>query len=300
MKLAVGLMFSPGYSAPPQFWLGNTGGTSPEGAFPVVLRAMQLAQTRLITSYKFPTDTARNEICRAVLDSDEDYLLFLDADMVHPADLFERLVAHEKPVVTARYHLKKPPYNPVLYVKHRVLDGPHAYAPVHFARGLIEIERGGAGALLIRRDVIEAIARQDGARWREYHSSRAYEAQPDWIRESYLPTVPVVQWFRYQYGPEAPVDLSVSEDFWFYRRARELGFSTWADWDVECGHIHYTCVDSSHYDTSLDRQAVTAMQRGGKDWETWRSHAVVMGYPEGMLMPNGDRIPAYELVAGER
>jgi hypothetical protein len=280
VKLAIGLCLSPNYAPPAEFWMGAPESPSAEGAVALVQRlasgranavlADKLTGYRIVTSRQFPTDVARNEICKSVLDGDEDYLLFLDCDMTHPADLFERLVAHQKPVITARYHGKKDPWNPILYVKHRVLDGPHAYTPVHFGRGVFEIERCGAGALLIRRDVLDAIYRAHGHNW-----------------------------FRYQRKPEPPYDYGVSEDFWFCKVARELGYSVWADWDTVCGHIGFHCERGQAFDVSLNRQTEAAMAAGGDTWETFAAHAVVAGAPK-MVFPNGEEIGAYIITEGER
>jgi hypothetical protein len=280
VKLAIGLCLSPHYAPPAEFWMGAPEAPAPEGAVALIQRlasgqankalAEPVTGYRIITSRQFPTDIARNEICAAVLAGDEDYLLFLDADMTHPADLFERLVAHDKPVITARYHGKKHPWNPILYVKHRVLDGPHAYTPVHFGRGVFEIERCGAGALLIRRDVLAAI----------------YEAHGH-------------NWFRYQRKPEPPYDYGVSEDFWFCQVAREAGFSLWADWDVVCGHIGFHCERGAAFDMTLTQQTQDALRAGGDEWAKFKAHAVVAGAPA-LVFPNGDQVDEYTVTAGER
>jgi hypothetical protein len=283
MRLAIGLLLSPGYSPPAEFWLGRADRTGdPEGLLALTQRIqtgvanlslpdhLKITGYRQITSRKFPTDVARNEVCQAVLDGDEDYLLFLDCDMVHPGTLVETLLMAEKPVITARYHLKKPPFAAVCYVKHRTLEGPHRYASIHFGQGIFEIERGGAGALLIRRDVLQAIHDKVGPNW-----------------------------FRYQRGPEAPHDFSVSEDFWFWQQAREAGFKCFVDWDCECQHLTQMAVDSS-WNTPFLHKQVSAYT----DPET-RAHVlantIVCGYPEGMFLGDNDaHVPQYVVTEGER
>src|SRR5689334_15695315 len=116
MRLAIGLLVSSGYRCETDFLFGRPD-TSGEGLFALVAhvnsgaanralpKGRQITGVRTIISRKFPTDVARNEVCGHVLAGDEDYLLFLDADMVHPADLVERLLLADKPVITARYHL---------------------------------------------------------------------------------------------------------------------------------------------------------------------------------------------------
>lgn len=166
----------------------------------------------------FPIDFARNRGCRLFLDkADSDYLLFLDADMTHPPDLPNILVSHGVDVVTGRYTVKKPPFFSVAMRK--VGDGPTDYqaieklVPLSAIGGLMPIDAGGAGALLVSRRALEAI--------------RAVRGADDW--------------FRYQDGPDGL--RSRSEDMWFYEGCREAGFQPYLDADARCQHIAQLAVD---------------------------------------------------------
>jgi len=289
MRLALGIIVSSGFRCDTDFLFGRGGihdglqQAPAEGLFALATRVnsgeanrhlpdhLQLSAVRTIISRKFPTDVARNEICAAVLGSNEDYLLFLDADMVHPADMVERLLAADKPVITARYHLKKPPFAAIAYVKHRTQDGPHRYASIHFAKGVIEIERGGAGALLIRRDVLQKIYDKIGHNW-----------------------------FRYQRGPEPPYDFTVSEDFWFFQQAREAGFKCYCDWDCECPHIGPQAIDKTWNDPFLHKQVSQYTDPAMLDMI--KNNTIVLGYPGGMVLDEDEQvhIPEYAITAGER
>lgn len=291
MRIALGIICSSGFRCDTDFIFGRGGlhdglrQAPAEGLFALVGRVnsgdsnrylpegRQISALRTIISRKFPTDVARNEICAAVLGSDEDYLLFLDADMVHPADLLERLLRADKPVITARYHLKKPPFAAIAYVKHRTQEGPHRYASIHFGTGVFEIERGGAGALLIRRDVLQTIHDRIGHNW-----------------------------FRYQRGPEAPHDFTVSEDFWFFRQAREAGFKCYVDWDCECPHIGPQAIDASWNKPFVHDQIGQYEKPEARDMVL--ANTIVCGYPEGMILgEDGEtqyHVPAYQITEGER
>lgn len=283
MKLAIGLIVSSGFRCDTEFLFGRADVRTPEGLFGLAThlqtgavnhalpRDQQLTGLRLIVSRKFPTDVARNEICAQVLAGDEDYLLFLDADMVHPATLFETLHRSDKPVITARYHLKKAPFAAIAYVKHRTETGPHRYASVHFGRGVFEIERGGAGALLIKREVVQRIHDRIGHNW-----------------------------FRYQRGPAAPHDFTVSEDFWFYQQAREAGFSCWVDWDCECPHIGQMPIDATWNQPFLHQQVGEYTQPELRDKVL--QNTIVLGYPGGMQLGERpeDHVPEYIVTEGER
>jgi hypothetical protein len=231
-----------------------------------------ISAMRRIKSTAFPPDVGRNEIVREWLDrGDEDWLLFLDADMTFPVGLVRRLVDHDLPVVTGRYHMRRPPYHAVAYVKHRTIDGSHAYAPVHWGQGVIEIERGGAGCLLIRRDVAEAIRAAVGDNW-----------------------------FRYQRGPNVPHDFTVSEDFWFYQQAREVGFRCYLDWDCECEHLQVMAINRSWNESYLDAQVRDLPSLAPEQRAAVLGSFVVCGYPDGLTLPTGDHITPYTVTAGER
>jgi hypothetical protein len=310
MRLAIGVILTAGYAPPHEFYWGRADHQGPaEGLFAMAQRInsgtantelprdLQLTGMRVVKSSKFPTDVARNEICRSVLDGDEDYLLFLDADMVHPATLAEDLIRVRADVITARYHLKKAPFAAVAYVKHRTQDGPHRYASIHFGRGVIEIERGGGGALLIHRSVLQAIHDRQVADWTALLASPAHQALPDWAR-GYLPREPIVQWFRYQQGPKAPHDLSVSEDFWFWQQARECGFETLCQWDIDCPHVGQMAIDGS-WNTPFLNQQISEYAKP-EHRQMVLENTIVCGYRDGLHLGDDAHVPEYAITAGER
>lgn len=278
MRLAIGLLLSHGFPAPSDFWESyeNVMANVARGdANKVLPDHLQLTGIRRIKSTAFPPDVARNQIVREFLAGDEQYLFFMDADMTFPEDVVPRLLIHDKPVITARYHMRSAPYHPVLYVKHRTQEGPHCYAPVHFGHGVFEIERAGAGALLVRRDVFEAIQFRCG----------------------------VNNWFRYQWGPptpEKPSDFTVSEDFWFFKQAREAGFPCFADWDVECGHLQTFAINRTWNAAYLDAQLKEAATLSEDKRRIIYDSLVVCGMPDGLTLPTGETIPAYTYQPGER
>ena len=275
MKIALGVLLSHGFPVPAEFMdsyeavmVQVQSGAANAG----VSEGEAITAIRRIKSTAFPPDVARNGIVRSFLDDgDDDYLLFLDADMTFPADVVRKLVRHAAPVVTGRYHMRKLPYHAVAYVKHRTQAGEHCYAPVHFGRGLVEIERGGAGCLLIRRDVAEAIRGRIGDNW-----------------------------FRYQRGPEPPHDFTVSEDFWFYRQAREAGFRCYLDWDCECEHLQLMGINRSWNEAYLDAQVRELPTLTPDKRQAVVDSFVVCGYPDGLTLATGDHIAPYTVTAGER
>lgn len=283
MKLAVGVIVSNGYRAETDFIFGRADSTANEGLFALYQRLVSgqvnqalpahqhFTDVRLNLSRRFPTDVARNEICAEVLKSEQDYLLFLDADMVHPANLVERLLSADKPVISARYQTKKAPFASIAYVKHKTQTGPHRYASIHFGQGVFEIERGGAGALLIRRDVLQAIYDRVGHNW-----------------------------FRYQRMDGKDADLTVSEDFWFYQQAREAGFSCWIDWDCVVPHLGTMAIDDSWNKPFLHTQMAEYENPEARDMVL--KNTIVRNYANGMYLGDDQQfhVPEYQLTAGER
>jgi len=275
VKIVVGVLLSHGFPAPVSFWdsyemvMNHVRSGAVNAGVP---DDQKITGIRRIKSTAFPPDIARNEIVRAFLDKgDEDYLLFLDADMTFPEDIIRQLVRHEKPVVTGRYHMRKAPYHTVAYVKHRTQTGPHAYAPIHWGQGLVEIERGGAGCLLIRRDVALAIRARIGD-----------------------------EWFRYQRGPDPPHDFTVSEDFWFYEQARRAGFQCFLDWDCECEHLQEMGINRSWNEAYLDAQVRAFPTMDPAEKQRALDSFVVLGHPNGLTLPTGDHIAPYVMTPGER
>lgn len=274
MKVAIGLIVSHGFPVPPAFWFsyermkeflssGQANALLPEGR--------QIDELRVFQNTSFPVDVARNQVMAAFLASGFDYLFFADTDQVFQPDTIARLLVHDKPVISGRYHMRREPYHAVAYVKHRTQVGDHVYAPVHYGQGVFEIERGGAGCLLIRRDVAQAIGDRVGHNW-----------------------------FRYQRGPEPPHDYTVSEDFWFYRCAREAGFSCWLDWEVEATHLQQMPIDRSWNQAYLDKQVDELSRMTPEKKQAVLDSLVVCGFPEGLRLSSGEIVPPYSYSPGER
>lgn len=97
-------------------------------------------------------DDSRNRLVRDFLESDCDYLVFLDADNGWRAEDLVRLCGHDRDVVGGTYPLKKEEEDyPV-----RLLEAPGA--PIAYdAAGLVEVEALPTGFLRISRRCFEAM-----------------------------------------------------------------------------------------------------------------------------------------------
>jgi hypothetical protein len=253
VKVTVGLIMSHGFPVPAPFvqsWTrmlqalltGEFNDRQPSDR--------RIDSVRVVFSHAFPTDVARNEIVRIFLDHDRDsrHLLFLDTDMTHPPDLPYRLLRHTAPgyavpldIVTARYVMRRAPFFSV--AMRRTGDGPNDYqaveklVPLDQVFGLMPVDAGGAGALLLSRRLLNAMREKNGD-----------------------------DWFRYQDGPAGR--RSVSEDMWCYEQARALGFQPYLDADCECGHVASFEVNSEYHRPYAD--AFLRVQKGSDHGEADR------------------------------
>lgn len=93
---------------------------------------------------------AREQAAKYFLESDCDYMLFLDSDMVPPADMLIKLIQHDKPIVSALAFRRVPNYEPCIFKNDMefYLDYP---------KGLIEVAGVGMACTLIKREVFEKV-----------------------------------------------------------------------------------------------------------------------------------------------
>jgi hypothetical protein len=143
----------------------------------------------------------RQKLAELALEEGASHILTLDVDMVYPHFLIDGLLAHDKPIVGLNYlqrHLK-----PLKTVAFR--PGGYVWTEPD-STGLEEVEFTGAGGMLIKREVLEAVPKP---------------------------------WFRQGWSDEH--QREVGEDVFFCRKAKEHGFPTLIDHDLskEVAHLGY-------------------------------------------------------------
>lgn len=155
-----------------------------------------------------PFDHARNAACQQVINSDIDYLFFLDSDVVPPPDALLRLTARRLPVVSGVYCRRSPPHG--LPVMQRNGDWVRNL-PEKGKDPMIEVDVVGAGCLLIHRKVLEQVPPQrQGKPW--------------------------FDWRVDLQGIFPPQDCK-SEDFTWCDHIRKHGVKVMVDTSVRCLHI---------------------------------------------------------------
>jgi GT2 family glycosyltransferase len=141
---------------------------------------------------------ARNTLVEMTLDSDAEWLWYMDDDHVFGPDLLLKLLQKDKPLTVPVCLMRTPPFQPVTFVE-RNKENKFQYLPAYMpdmpAEGLIELQAGGCAGMLIRREVLEAI-------------------EPPW--------------FEY---------TDRSEDIVFCEKAKEAGFNIYCDLSARLGHV---------------------------------------------------------------
>lgn len=160
----------------------------------------QPPDTAIITARGAVISENRNTITQTALQIGADWVLYLDDDHVLPRNALMKLLEDDKDVVSALYSRRQPPFNPVL-MEAELPDGTFLWRQVGPQdQGLIKVAAAGAGCLLVKRKVLEAL-------------------QPPY-------------WTLGQINP-----ASWGDDLDFCSRIRKAGFDIYCDTNVTIGHI---------------------------------------------------------------
>jgi hypothetical protein len=101
---------------------------------------------------------ARNTLARMTLDSDAEWLWFMDDDHAFSPEILNGLLHHDLPLVLPVCLTRVPPFQPVTYTE-KIDENLYLPLPLdeHPEAGLVRLEAGGCAGMLIRRHVLEAI-----------------------------------------------------------------------------------------------------------------------------------------------
>ena len=154
-------------------------------------------------------DNARNRLTKSFLDSDKEYLLFIDSDMQPNVDSIDRLLKHNKDIISGLHHVIHgyedglpiviPSSSTTMDIKE---DGKITRTIAKEGTGLQKVEGLATSFLLIHRKVFK-----------------------DWNRP----------WFKIKWNEDYTDFLG--EDYWFCVEARKRGFDVWTDTDVIIPHV---------------------------------------------------------------
>lgn len=150
------------------------------------------------------------------------HVLFLDADMLHPDDLFDRIGRHvaRQAIVSGFYTQRQYPFAPIALIDPQ----PHASGRYNHYRhdpaytevdgdGLRDVDVVGMGCCLIPLAVVRALGERP--------------------------------WFEYK--TDADGWSLVSEDVPFCEKVRAAGFRVCLDPSIQCGHLYHDFATEQHW-----------------------------------------------------
>lgn len=184
---------------------------------------------------------ARNHVVKMFLETDAEWLLFFDYDMVFEPDFLERMAevadAQERRLVAGLYfnYLFGDKIHPTWLIKNRN-DELCTIASIP-PNALVEVDSVGMGGTLIHRSIFEKMA----------------EAYKDdfW------------QWFGHDLVTEKGAPIRLGEDTTFCMRARNLGVRIWGYSGVQMGHIKSKMLT---YETAMEQQKKDKTMIYGKEY----------------------------------
>lgn len=186
---------------------------------------------------------ARNSLAEKALNFGADAILFIDSDLVFPADALVRLLRHNLDIVGATYNKRVPPYETLGHF----LGAPRDLS----AGGLVEADYLPGGFLLIRTSVLKGIPKP----WffETYYRSpesamesflgladdQYSEAPPPELRKAVAEVPGLQEWLQSQRDDKVEFDAGyMSEDYNFCRKARKAGHRIWCDLDLTYSLSH--------------------------------------------------------------
>ena len=147
---------------------------------------------------------SRNDLADMAMQSGADYVLWLDSDVVFPSTLMVDLMEdmEGRDIVTGIYHMRRPPFKPVIWKKCRMGLVPAENESEDWddypKDGIFEIEGCGFGCVMMRTSILQ----------------------------------PIVDRFHDLFAPLP----GYGEDLSFCIRAKACGFKIHADPNLQIGH----------------------------------------------------------------
>jgi hypothetical protein len=205
----------------------------------------------------------------------EKYLLMIDSDMEPPINLPYLLGRHGEAIVGAPAMSVSQEYGPQLCFTIKDVDGLYRFPALKHglkipAKGLKEVGHVGTGALLIRRDVLEAFSFSMACRcgWVvPYDTIKNAETIGEIMEKAVCPTcctsrhvyedIPFVVPFKYKLHGMRTGNLTLGEDIAFCNQARAKGFKMHVDLEAHTGHRKVVALswDDEYRDQNMDHES---------------------------------------------
>jgi hypothetical protein len=143
--------------------------------------------------------SARTWLVNQAINAGATHLLFVDSDMVFPYEVIPLLLAHKKDIIGVEYNRRKFP-----------LEGTSKPLTEAKTDEIYQAQYVGTGCMLIDLSIFKN----------------------EWVDPQTGKKVP---WFSFMRDSQG--NLAMGEDAFFCFTARDLGFETWIDPKIRCGHI---------------------------------------------------------------
>ena len=158
--------------------------------------------------------TSRNDLAMNAVQSDMDYVFWMDSDMSFPPDTLVRMMdtlqKHDLDILTGLYFRRVPPYSPVLFDQLEMRRNICCWSEFKsIPDELFEVGGCGFGCVLMKTEVFLSVQSKHGNMF-------------------------------------APIGNN-GEDIAFCIRARDCGYKIWCDPSIICGHVGYSVVDDKFY-----------------------------------------------------
>ncbi len=167
----------------------------------------------------------RNTAVSHFLEGDSDYFITIDDDIGFAPEAIPLLVSNDRDIVCAMYPMRSPEF-PIYSARPKLEMMNDREFNLNVEEGhLIELDYASTGFLLVRRNVVEAMAKA-------YEDEAYDENLPSrFKKKTYNLYNPMV--FKHPNGKTE----YLSEDWAFCERARRIGFRIWGDTNVSLGHM---------------------------------------------------------------
>jgi hypothetical protein len=196
-------------------------------------------ELNIIAMGGFVVPEQRSRIWAEAAKWDATHLLFVDSDMGFPEDALARLLAHQKDIVGVNYPRKSYPFWPTAYED--TDDHTGVVFTTEDSAGLHEVKHCGFGLILIDMRVFDVLVENNPA------GHDGYTPPPFF---HFAPTKDGTKWS--------------TEDVYFCRRARSLGFKVHIDHDLSkqirhVGQWTYDNFQSVATDKAIKEQLVAGV-----------------------------------------
>lgn len=151
-----------------------------------------------------PVDLSRNNVVENAKRENCDYLFFIDSDIIIKEGQLDKLLSHNKDIVTGVYYQRMLPHVPL--PRRKVCN--NLYISIELdGQDIVDIDGTGMGCVLIKMDIFDKL---------EY------------------------PWFEFKYDRDHGEWYQLSEDLNFCQKVQSIGTRIYCDPHVQCNHIGAT------------------------------------------------------------